>query len=98
MSEGGPLTVCLVTPPPCIGSCRLRSGASKSACAAQELAARLLRKRHAKRDWAASYEAFWASVPPVGSVYAKENWRAEHVAALQDQKLVPSSSKRDVQA
>ena len=53
----------------------------------QELAARLLRKRHAKRDWAAGYDAFWASVPPVGSVYAKENWRAEHVAALQDQKL-----------
>ena len=54
----------------------------------QELAARLLRKRHAKRDWAASYDAFWASLPPVGSVYAKENWRAKHVAALQDQKLV----------
>lgn len=61
----------------------------------QELAARLLRKRHTKRDWAAGFDAFWASLPPVGSVYAKENWLPEHTAALQDPKLVRSLQSVD---
>jgi len=56
--------------------------------AAQELAARMLRKRHANRAWAASFDPFWASLPPVGGVYAKENWQPEHAAPLQDRRLV----------
>jgi hypothetical protein len=69
----------------CAGAARLTR---HRRAAAQELAARLLRKRHANREWAASFDPFWASLPPVGGVYAKENWQPEHAAPLQDRRLV----------
>jgi len=69
----------------CAGAARLTRHCR---AAAQELAARMLRKRHANREWAASFDPFWASLPPVGGVYAKENWQPEHAAPLQDRRLV----------
>ncbi|KAK9822369.1 hypothetical protein WJX81_002633 [Elliptochloris bilobata] len=44
---------------------RLAVGLGLHTFTPQELAARLLRRRHAKRSWAAELDAFWSSLPPL---------------------------------
>ena len=56
--------------------------------AAQELALRLLRKRAAQPEWWDALAPHWQSLPLAGRVYAKESWRQEHLAPLQDAELV----------
>ena len=73
----------------CTG-CEVLESAHRTWWALQELALRLLRKRAAQPEWWAAHAPHWQSLPPAGRVYAKESWRQEHLAPLQDPELVHS--------